>query len=120
MPRPATKSDLIETANEQFEKLWSLIDTMTEDEQNTAFNFGDNAKEKEAHWKRDKNLRDILIHLYEWHQLLLNFVSANKNGEKKPFLPEPYNWKNLWPYECKVLGEASVHLLCRRKRNADG
>ena len=26
-------------------------------------------QQKEAHWGRDKNVRDVLIHLYEWHQL---------------------------------------------------
>lgn len=93
MPRPATKPDLIEAANTQFDKLWKMIDSMTEEEQNATFNFGDDFNKKEAHWERDKNLRDVLVHLYEWHQLLLHWVKANQNGESKPFLPEPYNWK---------------------------
>lgn len=93
MPRPTTKLDLIQTASEQFEKMWALVDSMTDDGQSAIFNFGDDFKGKEAHWGRDKNLRDVLIHLYEWHQLLLNWVKANKNGDAKPFLPEPYNWK---------------------------
>ncbi len=93
MSRPTTKADLIQTANEQFEKMWKLINAMTEDERSATFNFGDDFNRKEAHWKRDKNIRDILIHLYEWHQLLLNWIEANKNGEPRPFLPEPYNWK---------------------------
>jgi len=32
MPRPATKEDLITAANEQFDKMWALIDSMTEEE----------------------------------------------------------------------------------------
>lgn len=48
---------------------------------------------KETHWSRDKNLRDVLVHLYEWHQLLLDWVQANLDGENRTFLPEPYNWK---------------------------
>lgn len=40
-----------------------------------------------------RNLRDVLVHLYEWHQLLLSWVKANLNGNNKTFLPEPYNWK---------------------------
>jgi hypothetical protein len=83
MPRPTTKQDLIDTANEQYEKLWKIIDAISAENQNANFPFED----------RDKNLRDVLTHLYEWHQLLLNWVKANKNGEQKPFLPEPYNWK---------------------------
>lgn len=93
MARPATKQDLIQAANGQFEKMWKCMDAMTPDEQNAQFNFGDSFKQKEAHWSRDKNLRDVLIHLYEWHQLLLDWVSANKKGQVKPFIPAPYNWK---------------------------
>ena len=93
MPRATTKQDLIKAASEQFDKMWKLIDSMTIDNQNAAFNFGDSAARKEAHWARDNNLRDVLIHLYEWHQLLLNWVKANQSGEAKPFLPAPYNFK---------------------------
>jgi hypothetical protein len=93
VPRPTAKPALIKAANEQFEKMWKLIDSMTDSGQNAAFDFGGNADRKEAHWARDKNLRDVLIHLYEWHHLLLNWVGANRNGEEKPFLPAPYNWK---------------------------
>ncbi|WP_017818805.1 ClbS/DfsB family four-helix bundle protein [Vibrio sp. L85] len=38
-------------------------------------------------------MRDVLVHLYEWHQLLLNWVNLNISGEKVTFLAEPYNWK---------------------------
>ena len=95
MARATTKTDLIIAANGQFGKLFTMIDSMTEEEQNATFAFGDDflQKQKEMHWTRDKNLRDVLVHLYEWHQLLLNWISANRNGEQKPFLPEPYNWK---------------------------
>ena len=93
MSRPATKQDLILAANEQFDKMWKLIDSMSNSAQEAAFDFRDDPGLKEAHWKRDINIRDILIHLYEWHQLLLNWVKANQAGETKPFLPEPYNWK---------------------------
>lgn len=95
MPRPTTKIDLITTADEQFSKLWQLIDSMSAEKQNASFVFSETflEKRKEAHWKRDKNLRDVLIHLYEWHQLLLNWVDSNQNGEAKPFIPAPYNWR---------------------------
>jgi hypothetical protein len=92
MSRATTKPDLIRVANEQFEKMWKLIDSMSDTTQNVTFNFGAEMG-KEAHWGRDKNLRDVLVHLYEWHQLLLNWINANQIGEAKSFLPEPYNWK---------------------------
>jgi len=92
MPRPTTKETLIAAAGAQFDKLWALIDGMTDDERTAQLAFGD-APQKEAHWARDKNLRDVLTHLYEWHQLLLAWVQANEKGEAKPFLPAPYTWK---------------------------
>lgn len=93
MSRPTTKIELIELSNMQFDKLWVLINTMTQDEQIATFNFDAESLGKEAHWKRDNNIRDLLIHLYEWQQLLLNWVNSNQNGEIKSFLPTPYNWK---------------------------
>ena len=54
------------------------------------FNF-DGTTGKEAHLKRDKNIRDVLIHLYEWHQLLLHCVESNMKGKEKCFLPNQYN-----------------------------
>lgn len=95
MPRAATKPELIASAEDQWNKMWALIDSMGPDTQAAPFEFGSSflQKQKEAHWQRDKNLRDVLIHLYEWHQLLLNWVAANRGGTEMPFLPEPYNWK---------------------------
>jgi hypothetical protein len=83
MSRPTTKADLLTAIDGQFCKLWKLIDSMTEQEQIDTFKFDD----------RDRNIRDVLIHLYEWHQLLLNWANANREGVQKPFLPEPYNWR---------------------------
>lgn len=93
MARPTTKHNLLETANQQFDKMWVLIDSMPPKEQSATFYFGEGFNGKEAHWRRDKNLRDILVHLYEWHQLLLSWVNANLQEEARPFLPPPYNWK---------------------------
>jgi hypothetical protein len=93
MSRATTKTDLTIAANGQFDKLQQLIGTMSEEQQNATFADEMAAAGKETHWSRDKNVRDVLVHLYEWHQLLLNWVNANRNGKAKPFLPEPYNWK---------------------------
>lgn len=94
MGRPTSKKDLISAAETNFEKLNDLITSMSVTELQTLFDFSADEKKKEAHWQRDKNLRDVLIHLYEWHQLVLNWVSSNIKGEELPFLPPPYNWKS--------------------------
>lgn len=93
MGRPATKTDLISAANDKYGQMNMLISSLTEKELSTPFDFSRDDKKKEAHWRRDKNLRDILIHLYEWHRLLLNWVGANQKGESRPFILMPYNWK---------------------------
>lgn len=93
MARATTKFELLESSQSNFEKFEELIKSMTEKELSTPFDFSGDEKKKEAHWKRDKNLRDIYIHLYEWHQLILNWISSNEKGEVEPFLPKPYNWR---------------------------
>lgn len=67
MIRPTTKEKLVEYGNDNFKKLLILINSMNKAEQEMNFSFKD----------RDKNIRDILVHLHEWHLLLLNWVKSN-------------------------------------------
>lgn len=95
MARPTTKSDLLTQAKTNYDKLSALIDTLSIEQQEAPITFVDGEfKKVGAHWERDKNLRDILIHLHEWHQLLLQWVAENIHGNSVPFLPAPYNWKS--------------------------
>ena len=63
MPRPRNKEDLLFAAEENFKKLNTLIDSLSEKEMTTLFDFSADVKKTEAHWKRDKNVRDVLVHL---------------------------------------------------------
>ncbi len=94
MPRPRNKADLIVAANDNYEKLLAMISTRTESEKQKEYDFCADVKKKEAHWRRDKNLRDVLIHLNEWHLLLLKWIKNRETGSSKPFLMEGYNWKS--------------------------
>lgn len=105
MPRPTTKADLLFAAKEQYDKLWKLINSMTDDERAAEFNNEMATKGKEAHWSRDKNLRDVLVHLHEWHELLLNWAVPNSNGANKPFLPAPYTWKTYGDMNVEFWGK---------------
>ncbi|MDL2295491.1 ClbS/DfsB family four-helix bundle protein [Lachnospiraceae bacterium OttesenSCG-928-E19] len=123
MPRPTTKSDLIISANMQFDKMWELVDTLGD--LNTKFTYEVTEKDKEAHWRRDKNLRDVFIHLYEWHCLALNWVKANQTGDQIiPFLPSPYNWRNygamnitFWEKHQNTNVEKSKEMLLKSHKN---
>lgn len=86
------KNDLLIAAADNYKKLNELISNLTK-RNLILLLISQKMKKKEAHWKRDTNLRDILVHLYEWHQLILNWVHSNQNGKEKSFLPKPYNWK---------------------------
>ena len=110
MSRPTTKPDLFEAANYQFEKLWKLIDSMSTEEQNAAFLFED----------RDKNLRDVLVHLYEWHQMVKRWHREGTLEDGMPEVPgRGYTWKTLpglnmeiWQqYQGTSLSEAKA-MLC--------
>lgn len=86
MARPTTKDDLLEAASTQFDKLQRLISSMTEKEQAAAFLFKD----------RDKNLRDVLIHLHEWHNMMAGWYQAGVVEGGMPATPaEGYTWKTV-------------------------
>ena len=86
MPRPTTKSDLIQAVNQQFDKLWALIDTMSDAEQAAPFCFED----------RDRNLRDVLVHLHEWHQMMASWHELGTLQGGSPAVPGiGYTWRTL-------------------------
>ncbi|WP_244213887.1 ClbS/DfsB family four-helix bundle protein [Paenibacillus barcinonensis] len=44
---------------------------------------------------RDKNFRDVLMHLYEWHAMLERWYREGMAGDT-PSMPAPgYKWRNL-------------------------
>ena len=81
MARATTKADLTASANGQFDKMWKLIDSMSEEQQKAAFAEEMATAGKETHWSRVRNLRDVPVHMYGWHQLLLSWIKTNLNGE---------------------------------------
>ena len=86
MPRPADKQTLLQAADAQFAKLWNMIEAMSEQEQHATFTFED----------RDKNVRDVLVHLYEWHQMVNRWHDEGCRQGGKPAVPgEGYTWKTL-------------------------
>lgn len=91
MARPTIKSDLLTISQDNYQTLLTLIKKMAYPERPFSFEITD--KMTQAHWQRDQSVRDVLIHLYEWHCLVLNWVQANQAGRAQPFFPAPYNWR---------------------------
>lgn len=84
MPRPSTKDALLELAEKNYNELMSVIDSLSLEEQKGIFLFEG----------RDRQIRDCLTHLHEWHNLFIKWAESNLDGNFILFLPEPYNWKN--------------------------
>jgi hypothetical protein len=96
MSRPTSKADLIGAADEQFSKLLNIIGRMDEEARNATFDLGGDPGRTEAHWDRDKNLRDILVHLYEWHQMVKRWYTEGTVKGGMPAVPgEGYTWRTL-------------------------
>lgn len=86
MARATNKSELLTSANQQFDNLWRLINSMSTEMQNATFQFVD----------RDKNLRDVLVHLYEWHLMMDSWHRIGTLAGGNPDVPgKGYTWKTL-------------------------
>lgn len=94
MARPTSKPELLAAAVQGAAELDALIDRMTPAEQAGELVFPASATRTEAHWQRDRSVRDVVAHLTAWHTLLLDWVASNEAGEAQPFLPAPYSWRD--------------------------
>lgn len=83
MARPKTKDELLTAANLTYEKLTKLWDGFTPEQTHALFPEAVLTKGSERHWQRDKCLRDVVIHLHEWHNLLITWVEANQAAARQ-------------------------------------
>ena len=97
MPRPKTKDELISATTTQFAKLTQILESLPAEAREAHFPPAFTESGPEPHWRRDKNCKDILIHLHEWQKLWLNWLDANISGENQSYLPAPYTWSNYAP-----------------------
>ncbi|MDY0210286.1 MAG: ClbS/DfsB family four-helix bundle protein [Acholeplasma sp.] len=93
MARFVTKQSLKEASIKAFDKMFGLIESMSFEHQLASFRF-DISKETARHYFRDKTIKDLLVHLYEWQVLLIDWITSNESNIQTSFLPAPYNWKN--------------------------
>lgn len=92
MARAKNKVELLNAMNDTYVKLNDLLNGFSKERLDLPFPF-DESTGKEKHWSRDKNIRDVYAHLYEWQKMLIDWYKSNTNGEEKQFLREGYNWK---------------------------
>jgi hypothetical protein len=83
MPRPTTRTELLDASAAKFAALMELSSSLPKAVRDGPFAFED----------RDRNLRDVLVHLTAWHRMMLRWYAEGMAG-KKPDMPAPgYTWK---------------------------
>lgn len=83
MPRPKNKAELIALSHNNFSKLGDLVNSYSETQQQTDFPPG----------TLNRNIRDVLGHLHQWHLLFIKWYKEGMQG-KKPEMPAVgYTWK---------------------------
>lgn len=85
MSRPTSKESLLELSTENYQKLLILINSFSEQEKIATFPFED----------RDRNIRDVVGHLHEWHLMMQTWYELGMQGQKPITPKEGYTWKTL-------------------------
>lgn len=83
MPKPTTKTQIIETAQKERAALEELLSTLTPEQMMKRNVIGE--------WA----VKDVLAHLFEWEEMVMKWYEAGVKG-KIPAVPsEEYNWGKL-------------------------
>lgn len=85
MPRPTHKSELLDAAESEFARLNAMIDALPPAARDAEFT-GDG---------RDRNVRDVVAHLAEWHTMLVGWLAESHAGGTPAVPGEGYTWQTL-------------------------
>lgn len=83
MPRPTTKSDLLEAAELKYQKLRALIQSYDD----PTITFGPPTL--------NRDIADVLCHLHEWHNVVLGWYNAGMRGGAPDISAKGYNWRQI-------------------------
>lgn len=86
---PTEKSELLNVANNSFQELLALLSNTDHEILERDFEPL-KANAKCTTFEQGDNIRDILMHIYEWQRLQSAFVHNIRQGAPKDFIPEPY------------------------------
>lgn len=83
MPRPTNKQELLQLSQANYQKLLEYIDHLSSTAQLERFPAG----------TLNRNIRDVLAHLHEWHNMLLHWYAEGMAGQKPDIPAKGYTWK---------------------------
>lgn len=104
MPRPKNKEELIHLSNANYNQLNQLINNLSPELQRSEFPEG----------TMNRNIRDVLAHLHQWHLMLHDWYTVGMKGDKPDMPAKGYTWKTtpelnrkIWEdYQKTTLDEA--------------
>jgi len=88
MPRPTSKNELITLADLNLKKLLAFIEDLPEE-------MKDKEYRNEELNDRDKTIADIICHLHEWHNMMMNWYKIGMSGQKPAIPAEDVTWQTL-------------------------
>lgn len=78
--RPTTKDELHTAAADEFDRLWQVVSSVTDD---------DRARPGVCEaW----SVKDLLAHLDAWHEMFIAWEAAGSRGELPPMPAEGFSW----------------------------
>lgn len=83
MPRPKNKKELLMLSQRNFKELNVYIDSFSDIDKNKEFPKG----------MMNRCIRDVLAHLHEWHQMMLEWYEVGMRGDKPDIPAKGYTWK---------------------------
>jgi len=85
MPRPKSKSELLESSQLNFDKLIELVNKCVTDDVPNEFPEG----------TLNRNISDVLMHLHHWHLMMMTWYEVGMSGNKPEMPATGYTWKTL-------------------------
>lgn len=92
MPRPKTKSELVELSKTNYRNLLNFIRYVPREELDDEFPSG----------YLNRNIRDVLAHLHHWHLMMLEWYKVGMSGKMPDMPSKGYTWKTVAELNRKI------------------
>ena len=99
MAVPRNKYELLKQSHDNFEKMNELINSYSDEERFVDFLPG----------TMNRNIRDVLAHLYHWHLMFINWYNIGMEGNKPEMPAKGYTWKNIKELNKNILKKYQNH-----------
>lgn len=83
MPKPKSKSELLDSGQSNFERLLKYVENLEKNDQKKEFPRG----------TMNRNISDVLMHLHHWHLMMLDWYREGMAGNKPEIPAKGYTWK---------------------------